>query len=606
VNLVSSHRAAAHSLVVPSLAIYRHVWQHAAGMRGRYVLALALLTGSQVVKLLVPWLAAQAIDTVQLADNDQLGKAAFLTAGIFLVYAAAWAMHGPGRVLERRVGLHVRASLADALYAKLAVLPLSWHDANHSGDVQQRAQLASKALGDFTESQFVYLQNLVNVIGPLCALTLVWWGTGALAACGFVGVALVIIRFDRALMRLATEENRYERAYTVRLLDFLGNISTVLSLRLEAVSRRLVGQRLDQVFVPRRRAITLNEKKWCAVDLLTVGLSWTLVTVYAWRAHGGGGPLLLGGIFMVYQYAQQAGNVIGSMAANLQTLTRVKTDFASAAPIFAAPERAASNAAARSDWRRIRARGLEFTYTRSDGARGGIREVTLTLERGDRIAVIGPSGSGKSTLLRVIAGLYEPQHGYYEVDGETVFGLRHLASVATLIPQETEIFEASVRDNVTFATEATPDALERAAHLAAFDAVRQALPQGWDTVVLERGTNLSGGQRQRLALARGLLAARDSSLLLLDEPTSALDQATEATVFQRLRNGLPDTCLVASVHRMSALGHFDKVVLMCDGRVADAGPVAQVLERQAGLRDMVLAGSHGSLANARTGESRAS
>ncbi|HVO88642.1 MAG TPA: hypothetical protein VMV45_08875 [Casimicrobiaceae bacterium] len=112
--------------------------------------------------------------------------------------------------------------------------------------------------------------------------------------------------------------------------------------------------------------------------------------------------------------------------------------------------------------------------------------------------------------------------------------------------------------------------------------------------------------QQRAALARGLLTARDSSLLLLDEPTSALDQETEATVFRRLRNGLRHTCLIASVHRMSTLGHFDKVVLMSDGRVADAGPVAQVLDRQPHLRDMVFAASFGTLASHRSDGPRVS
>ena len=103
-------------------------------------------------------------------------------------------------------------------------------------------------------------------------------------------------------------------------------------------------------------------------------------------------------------------------------------------------------------------------------------------------------------------------------------------------------------------------------------------------MLTERGVNLSGGQRQRLALARGLLAATESSLLLLDEPTSALDQATEARVFERLHAGLPDTCVGASIHRLSALAYFDKVILMADGQVADAGTVADVLRRQPQLR----------------------
>jgi ABC-type multidrug transport system fused ATPase/permease subunit len=591
------------------VALYQSVWRHAKGVRVRYVAALVMLMLSQVVKLLVPWLAAQAIDIVQTAGSDQLFRAALLTGGIFLVYASSWALHGPGRIIERNVGLHVRRRVSDALYARLASLPLAWHEKHHSGEAQQRAQQASQALAQFAESQFVYLQNIVNVLGPVIALYLVSRVTGSIALLGFVAIALLIVHFDRTLMRLATEMNAAERRYQTRLLDFLGNISTVLSLRLSALSRRIVGARLEEVFAPARKAIRLTEAKWCAVDLCTVGLAWGLVAVYAWSAHRSareGAPLLLGGVFMVYQYAQQAGGVIGSMAANLQNFSRFKVDYASAEPIWRATERQPAVGTVDGGWREITARGLTFEYTRSDGHRGGVHDVTLTLERGDHVALIGPSGGGKSTLLRLLAGLYEPQHGYFQVDGETRFGLRNLAAVATLIPQEAEVFEAALRDNVTFGSERAPGELERAAYLSAFDAVTASLPHGWATPISERGVNLSGGQRQRLALARGLLAARDSSIVLLDEPTSALDQVTEARVFERLRDGLPDTCVIASIHRLSALGYFDKVILMADGEVVDAGPVAEVLERQPQLREMAYAAAHAALAGAISAEPLAS
>ena len=128
-----------------------------------------------------------------------------------------------------------------------------------------------------TESQFLYLQNLVNVIGPLVALTIMSAWVGALAAIGYIAVAVVIVHFDRRLMRLLHRQNLLERRYAVRLLNFLGNISTVLSLRLQNMSRRLIGERLADVLVPARRLIVLIEAKWCAVDLLTVALSWLLV-----------------------------------------------------------------------------------------------------------------------------------------------------------------------------------------------------------------------------------------------------------------------------------------------------------------------------------------
>ena len=580
---------------VSTFELYASLWRFAAGGRARYLLAMLLLVGSQSVKLLAPWLAGRAIDTVQTSGTEHIGEAALLTLAIFAVYVVAWTMHGPGRIIERNVGLRVRAAAADALYAKLASLPLAWHETHHSADMQQRVQQASGALGDFTQSQFLYLQNVVNVIGPLVALSLMSTWTGVVAVLGYIVVAYVIVRFDRVLVRLVHRQNVLERRYSVRLLDFLGNIGTVLSLRLQNVSRRLIGERLLEAFEPTKRLIAITEAKWAAVDLATVALSWLLVGVYVWRIRidaAVGAPLLLGGVFMVYQYAQQAGGVIGSMAANLQNFSRFRADYASAEPIWNAAEPALPGAPVRADWQTIRARDLEFTRLRPDGSRAGLHGVDVTLHRGDRIALIGPSGGGKSTLLRVLAGLYDPQHAQYDVDGETAEGVRSLASIATLIPQETEIFEATLRENLTFGAARSDEEIDRVAWLSALDAVANSLPQKWDMPLSERGINLSGGQRQRLSLARGLLAAEHGSLLLLDEPTSALDQATEAVVFERLREGLPQTCVIASIHRLGALVYFDRVMVMADGRVVDSGTVAEILERQPAFREVVYSAAH--------------
>jgi ABC-type lipoprotein export system ATPase subunit len=149
--------------------------------------------------------------------------------------------------------------------------------------------------------------------------------------------------------------------------------------------------------------------------------------------------------------------------------------------------------------------------------------------------MVGPSGSGKSTLLRVLAGLYAPERVAIAVDGHAQPGLASLESIATFVPQQAEVFAASARENLTFGLPHPNEAVERAARLSAFDAVVATLPAALDTPLTEDGANRSGGQRPCLALARGVLAARESSVVLLDEPTSALDAVAEARVLANLR-----------------------------------------------------------------------
>jgi ATP-binding cassette subfamily B protein len=299
---------------------------------------------------------------------------------------------------------------------------------------------------------------------------------------------------------------------------------------------------------------------------------------------------MIGTLFMVYQYAQQAGGVIGSMAGNLQGLARTRTDYASAQPIWQAPQRSVAQPLSWGHWQRLDIHGLSHVPAGSDGlaaphadgdsSRGRLHDVSLRLNRGERIAIVGPSGSGKSTLMRALAGLYEPRSAQIAVDGVHQPGLRHLGATATLIPQEPEVFECSARENIVFDAMLEPGALERALRVSAFDEVLVTLPEGLDTWLSEGGANMSGGQRQRLCLARGVLSARDSSVVLLDEPTSALDPLTEAFVLQRLCEHFADACIVAAVHRMSLLRHFHRVVLLDAGRVVDSGPAAALAARQ--------------------------
>jgi ABC-type multidrug transport system fused ATPase/permease subunit len=585
--------------------LYEALWHFAAGARGQLLGATALLASSQLIRLTLPYLAGQAINALQ---RNEFGAAGRWIATLASVYVGAWALHGPGRILERNVGVKVREAVADRLYARIAAAPLVWHDRHHSGELQHRVHQASRALSDFAQNQFIWLTNAVNFVGPLVALALLSRTSGLTALGGYVLIAIVILQIDKALMRLARAENDADRRYVSALLDFLGNASTVIGLRLQGASRLLLRRRMAAISLPLKRTVVLNEGKWFAVDLMGLALTWGLVVIYVWQARTPGQAVMLGAVFMIYQYAQQAAGVVTSVAANFSFFARMHTDYSSAEPIWQAPkssteetppdevpehERIAPDAA----WKTLQVDGLQWNYAPRGSAisadeepvRGGLKSVALTLRRGERIALVGPSGGGKSTLLRVLAGLYAPHGGTLAIDGRQA-DWTQLRRIATLIPQETEVFEASVRENLSFGMPFTDESLHAALHASAFDEVLEATNGDLDTPVSERGFNLSGGQRQRLCLARGVLAAQGSSLLLLDEPTSALDAGTEARVLERIANAFPSACVVASIHRLSLLDRFDTVVVMEAGRVLDAGPRNAVLKRQPLLQRLVAPG----------------
>jgi ATP-binding cassette, subfamily B, bacterial len=566
--------------------LYQSFWRYAAGDRRRAVLFMTLLILAQLLKLAIPYLSGAAVQAMQGKGDAGLGTAGWDMALIFVVCAASWVLHGPARVLERFVAIRVHERFADALYRKATRLPLDWHQHHHSGETIEHVQKAGSAIFGFAQNQFVYLQNAVSLIGPIVAIFVLSVPTGGVALLAYALIGLVLIRFDGAMIRLKRAQNRAEARYLAALVDCLGNIATVLTLRLQQPTRRLLASRMGEVFAPLRSSIVLNEAKWCAIDLLNNGIRSGLVVLYAWLAWRQGAPVLLGSAVMVYQYAQQVGGVVSNMAGNYQDLVGYKTDLDGAHGILDAAEGARAAAAVAPSWCEIAVERLRFRYPQAHGRGGAVDAAGLTLARGRRIALVGESGSGKSTLLRLLAGLYTADEARFLVDGKPAPELPHLGSIAMLAPQDPEIFEGSIGHNLTLGIDYDPAEIRRALDLAVFAPVVEALPAGLATDIAERGLNLSGGQKQRLALARAILAASDASLLLLDEPTSNLDPATEARVYGNLFAAVGDACVVSSVHRLHLLDRFDEIALMEVGEITAIGTLADLLEQAPHFREL--------------------
>jgi len=547
------------------------------------VLFVALLVLAQAVRLTIPWFFGEAVNALQARGLEGITRARNELLLMLAAVVVAWVMHGPARILERFNALAVRERFADALHAKVLALPIRWHEQQHSGDTLHRITKGSSSLFAFAQSQFIYLQNAVSVVGPIAALFLLSWQTGIAALVGYAAIACFVVRIDRFMVRLVREENRAERRYGSALFDCLANIASVLTLRLREPMRKMLGARLLEVFAPLRRNIVFNEVKWGGVDLLNNAMRTGLVALYAfleWRQRG---SISVGTAVVVHQYSQQVGTVVGAMAMHWHELVRQKTEVADVDPILSTPVRPIDASAVPNAWQHILVEDLRFVHPRTVGGRPTLDDLSFELRRGERIALVGVSGAGKTSLLRILAGLTDPERISIYVDGARRPDLKHLGSISLLLPQDPEVFESSVRENITMGLPCQATEIERACELAGFSKVVAQLSHGYESAISERGLNLSGGQKQRLALARGLLAAKDAAMVLLDEPTSNMDVVTEAQIYERLMPALVGACLISSVHRLHLLAHFDTVILMEQGRIIDRGRPHEVRSRHPGF-----------------------
>jgi ATP-binding cassette, subfamily B, bacterial len=215
-----------------------------------------------------------------------------------------------------------------------------------------------------------------------------------------------------------------------------------------------------------------------------------------------------------------------------------------------------------------------------DDDRPVLKDVSLTIKPGQFVALVGPTGGGKSTLAGLIPRFYDPQSGQVKIDGTDVrsFTVKSLRQQISFVLQETLLFHAPVWQNIAYGKpEATREEIIRAAKLANADEFIERMPQGYDTVIGERGATLSGGQRQRIAIARAII--RDSPILILDEPSSGLDAASEELVFEALGRLTRDKTAIVIAHRLTTVRKADAIFVLQDGVVVESGAHNELLAR---------------------------
>jgi ABC-type bacteriocin/lantibiotic exporter with double-glycine peptidase domain len=290
-----------------------------------------------------------------------------------------------------------------------------------------------------------------------------------------------------------------------------------------------------------------------------------------------GETFLIGGLVTLISYVNQFASVFNDIAHQYTQVTQYHTDVQSVANIKEAYEKQhrPETSTLPDHWQNIQISHLNFSRTDSFGVKklsGGLNDLSMRIRRGQRIALIGESGSGKSTLLALLRGLYAPETGVkLEVDGKLHPDFDGIADTVTLFPQEPEIFENTIFYNITLGLPFTEEEVMEVCEIAQFAEIVKQLPNGLHTSIQEKGVNLSGGQKQRLALARGILAARSSSLILMDEPTSSVDPRTEMFLYKKLFKNFSDKAVISSLHRLHLLTQFDYIYILRNGHVIEEG-----------------------------------
>lgn len=577
----------------PYIALLRKAWIYARNEKKRFILIYLMFIGANIAIAMNPLFYGWFVDALQKGGPDVLKNGWIYAVGFLLLRLIEWAFHGPARVLERKLAFNVSKNFMEDLYHKVLHLPAKWHQDNHSGSTISKLQKAYNALRDFFQNGFIYLHSIGKFIFSFSAMLYfspLFGGIGILIG---IFTIWVIRKFDKPFVKSLREVNAREHEVSSTLFDSLSNIVTVITLRLEKRIKNSFMSKLSEVAPPFVKNVKVNEWKWFTAQML-VGLIYAVITLgYIYQNYVPGEVFYIGGLVILIGYVNQFTSVFNDIASQYTQIMKFDTDIQNVQEVedaYAVARREDMEAKLPAEWRSLQISNVNFVRNPNAGPRErkvGVQNLSVRIEKGQRIALIGESGSGKSTLLALLRGLYTPEAGsVVRMNDVEQVPFESIAGNVTLIPQEPEIFENTVRYNITLGLPFSDEEILKACEAAHFADVVKNLPAGLETHMQEKGVNLSGGQKQRLALARGILAARTSDIILMDEPTSSVDPRTEKMVYKNLFESFRGKAVVSSLHRLHLLTQFDYVYILRNGAVVDEGPFEELKKYSLVFKEM--------------------
>lgn len=538
---------------------------------------------SAAMDLMVPQVLARVIDEgIVAGDSARLFGLSMLTVALIVLRGAA--LFG-ARFCQRWYQAGISRQLRNEVYDKLQRLPYAYYDRVDSGDVITLAISDTRTVQGFTgygimeavRTVGIYVVIVTGMLIASAQLTLMALAVLAL----MVAVAVVYGRVVRPMwLAYRSQQAQLTRALT----ENLNGIRVVKAFATEEREIEAFGTESEMMRVRALAPIRLRARAMPLMLLLT-GIG-SLVVIWAGGLLAIDGAISVGVLLAFYYYftrliqpSRRLGFIVQQVARTAVSADRVFGLLDEPVGIESPPGAAKhANLKGRVDYE-----GVDIAFNQ----RAVVSGVSAAVRPGDVVGVVGPTGSGKSSLLNLIARYYEAAGGEVRVDGRDVrsFDLQSLRSAVSIVPQDPFLFSDTVRNNIAYGN---PDADQDQVIAAARDAQAYefivGMPEGFETVIGERGVGLSGGQRQRLTIARALL--RESAVLILDDATSSVDTETERRIQDALRRRAGGRTTFVVSQRISSVEHADEILVVDDGGIADRGTHSELISRPGFYRNL--------------------
>jgi ATP-binding cassette subfamily B protein len=515
---------------------------------------------------------------VSTAGADKLAALEFAAVLVLVIAAIGAACSYAQKSLSTKVGQWVLHDLRQRVYFRIQQLSLAYHDQKRTGDLISRVTSDIDSIQSFISSELLdALINSLTLVGMVGVMFYINWRFTLIALSVAPVLFVVVFNYTRRIKTAAREVRKKEGEIVSVIQEVLSSIHVVKAFaREDYEQRRLQEESLEAVEIA-LRARNLKAKLAPLVDMIVA--TGTCLVLWFGARMVLDDSLSTGSLVVFIMYLKK-------MYKPMQDLSKMTDAYSKAAVGFERIREILETEAEVKDlpgaWTAGRIKGniefdkVSFGY---EPDRLVLKDVSFKVQAGQLAALVGPTGAGKSTIISLIARFYDPTSGVVKIDGTDIRYLKQksLREQISFVLQETVLFHAPIWHNIAYGKPGASRAeILRAAELANAHEFIEKMPQGYDTVVGERGVTLSGGQRQRIAIARAVI--RNSPILILDEPTSGLDAASEKLVFEALDRLMKGKTCIVIAHRLSTIHSADIIFVVKDGTIIESGKHEELLK----------------------------
>lgn len=555
---------------------FTRLLRYGLAYRRLLVQALLLLAVATAGNVLGPYLIKVFIDR-HLTPGDW---SVWPIAGLVLAYWVAQLVSSVAffqqAIRFNEIALNVVQTIREQVFARVIRLPMAYFDRTPSGSLVSRITNDTETIKDlYVNVISVVVQNSIRMVGILIAMALLDWHLMLVSAALVPAILGAMLLYGKLSTPVFQRVRTLLSDINARLSESIQGMSVIQLMNQQAAFSKAFGNTSTDHYRAKIRNIFIDGIMLRAlVDLFYMGVLAALLYAFGMDALSPTGAIQVG---VIYAFLNYLGNLTEPMVDMISRLNLFQQALVSSDRVFQlldepiatppAHPQAPADASVRFD---IEA----FSY---DDRHTVLRDIDLSIGAGDFVGIVGHTGSGKSTLMSLLMGFYPIQFGQVLVGGVPVTRLdpAELSRRIGLVQQDPFIFAGSIADNIRLELPLSDAEVEQAARQAQLHASIERLPDGYDTLLTERGSNLSSGQRQLLSLARTL--ARQPDILLLDEATANIDSHTEALIQRSLMALRGRVTLIAIAHRLSTVKDADRLVVLHQGQIQQSGSHRQLL-----------------------------